>query len=160
MEEQGWPALVCYQQGRGRDRPGACQDERVASAVLIEQVLIDKKEITRRDTARLAPGKGEIEFHYTGLSLLAPQKVYFKYQLEGFDKEWVNAGTRRAAYYTNLPPGPYRFRVTACNNDGVWNESGVAFEFYLEPHFYQSTPFYVLCALTYFSQVQESTCSG
>jgi signal transduction histidine kinase/CheY-like chemotaxis protein/ligand-binding sensor domain-containing protein len=116
--------------------------------VLIEQVFVDKKEIILPGKARLAPGQGEIELHYTGLSLLAPQKVYFKYRLEGFDKEWVNAGSRRTAYYTNLPPGSYRFRVIACNNDGVWNESGAVFEFYLEPHFYQSTWFYALCTVT------------
>jgi len=116
--------------------------------VLIEQVLIDKKEADPRSKASLAPGKGEIEVHYTGLSLLAPQKVHFKYRLEGFDKEWVNAGSRRTAYYTNLPTGSYRFRVIACNNDGVWNNSGALFEFYLEPHFYQSTWFYSLCAVT------------
>ena len=114
--------------------------------VLIEQVFIDKKEISLAGKARLAPGKGEIELHYTGLSLLAPEKVYFRYRLEGFDKEWVNAGSRRTAYYTNLPAGVYRFQVIACNNDGVWNESGAAFQFYLEPHFYQSMWFYSLCA--------------
>jgi signal transduction histidine kinase len=88
-----------------------------------------------------------VEIHYTGLSFVAPSKVRFKYKLEGFDKAWVDAGTRRVAYYTNLPPGAYRFRVIACNNDGVWNETGATFEFYLQPHFYQTLWFYVLCAL-------------
>jgi len=114
--------------------------------VIIEQVLVDKKEISLDGKPSLAPGKGELELHYTGLSLLAPQKVNFKYRLEAFDKEWVSAGKRRVAYYTNLPPGSYRFHVTACNNDGVWNESGAAFEFRLEPHFYQSGWFYGLGA--------------
>jgi signal transduction histidine kinase/CheY-like chemotaxis protein/ligand-binding sensor domain-containing protein len=114
--------------------------------VVIEQVLVDKKETNLDVKPSLAPGKGELELHYTGLSLLAPQKVNFKYRLEGFDKEWISAGKRRVAYYTNLPPGPYRFHVTACNNDGVWNESGAAFEFRLEPHFYQSSWFYGLGA--------------
>ena len=71
----------------------------------------------------------------------------FKYRLEGFDKGWVEAGTRREAHYTNLPPGKYRFHVIACNNDGIWNETGAIFEFYLKPHFYQTNWFYAVCVL-------------
>jgi Y_Y_Y domain len=67
--------------------------------------------------------------------------------VEGFDKGWVDAGTRRVAFYTNLPPGQYRFTVIASNNDGLWNETGVAFGFYLKPHFYQTYTFYLLCFL-------------
>ena len=70
------------------------------------------------------PGDGEIEIHYTGLSFLEPEKVRFKYRLVGFDRDWVDAGTRRVAYYTNIPPNLYRFEVIAANNDGVWNETG------------------------------------
>ena len=70
----------------------------------------------------------------------------FKYQLAGFDREWVDAGTRREAFYTNLPPGQYTFRVIACNNDGAWNAEGAAYAFYLRPHFYQTWRFYALCA--------------
>ena len=94
------------------------------------------------------------EFRYAGMSFIAPQKVRFRYRLEGFDRDWVDAGTRRAAYYTNLPPGKYRFRVLACNNDGVWNETGASLDFRLKPHFYQTIWFYValilgLALLTY-----------
>ncbi|MEW6734023.1 MAG: response regulator, partial [Acidobacteriota bacterium] len=114
----------------------------------IEEILIDKKRIDFTKTAEVKPGSKEIEFHYTALSLLIPGRVKFKYKLEGFDKEWVEAGTRRTAYYTNLPPGKYRFVVTACNSDGIWNETSSAFDFYLQPYFYQTKLFYVLCILS------------
>jgi hypothetical protein len=64
--------------------------------------------------------------------------------LEGFDHGWTDAGTRRTAYYTNIPPGRYTFRVQAANNDGIWNTAGAAFRFELEPHFYQTIWFYAL----------------
>ena len=115
--------------------------------VIIERILVDKQAIALPALAQLPPGKGELEFQYTGLSFLAPGRVKFKYKLEGFDQDWVDAGTRRTAYYTNLPPGQYRFRVMACNSDGVWNEEGAAFAFYLRPHFYQTYWFYALCVL-------------
>src|SRR6185503_1071538 len=78
---------------------------------------------------------------------LTPEKSRFRYKLEGFDKEWIEADTRRVAFYTNIPPGEYNFRVIACNNDGVWNESGALLYFYLKPHFYQTYWFYALCLL-------------
>jgi len=115
--------------------------------VLIEEVIVDRQPVELSQQLQLPPGKGQLEFHYTALSFLAPGKVRFKYQLEGFDQDWIDAGTRRAAYYTNIPPGRYRFRVIACNNDGVWNEAGASFEFALKPHLYQTTWFYALCAL-------------
>jgi diguanylate cyclase (GGDEF)-like protein len=73
--------------------------------------------------------------------------VRFKYQLEGFDRSWVDAGTRRVAYYTNIPPGNYVFRVAAANDDGVWNETGAAFAFELRPHVYQARWFWALVGL-------------
>jgi signal transduction histidine kinase/ligand-binding sensor domain-containing protein/DNA-binding response OmpR family regulator len=115
--------------------------------IYIEQFFVDKRAIDPRVTVELPPGSGELEFWYTGLSFTAPEKVNFKYMLEGFDKHWVDAGTRRIAYYTNIPPGNYRFRVIACNNDGVWNEAGASFKFYLKPRFYQTYWFYSLCLL-------------
>jgi hypothetical protein len=93
---------------------------------------------------QLGPGHGDLEFHYTALSYSAPKQVSFKYMLVGFDKDWIDAGARRAAYYTNLPPGNFQFKVIACNNAGVWNETGASFTFELEPHFYQTWWFYSL----------------
>jgi ligand-binding sensor domain-containing protein/signal transduction histidine kinase len=116
--------------------------------VVIEQVLLNKTPLDLRNKQPLRPTTGDLEFHYTALSYVNPSGIKFKYELEGYDKDWVDAGDRRVAYYTNLPPGSYRFRVIACNSDGVWNESGATFEFYLRPHFYQTKWFYALCALS------------
>lgn len=95
---------------------------------------------------QLPPKTPSLEIQYTALSLSTPEKIQFRYILEGFDREWIDAGMRRQAFYTNLPPGDYRFRVVA-NNDGVWNEAGAEWAFSIEPAFYQTTWFYGL-ALT------------
>jgi class 3 adenylate cyclase len=90
----------------------------------------------------------KFEFHYTATSLLAPERMKFKYLLDGYDKEWVDASTRRTAYYTNLPRGrQYVFRVKACNNDGVWNEVGASAMLYLVPYFWETWLFYGLCGM-------------
>ena len=115
--------------------------------VIVEQVRVNGKPISITNQVQLAAGSKDMEIQYSALSFLDPTKVKFKYKLEGFDQDWVDASTRRIAYYTNLPPGQYKFRVMACNNDGVWNEAGASFAFYLKPHFYQTTWFYLLCAL-------------
>lgn len=91
--------------------------------VVIEQVLVDGKPIAIDEKVALPEGSEKLEFHYTALSFIAPDKVKFKYLLEGFDKNWIDADTRRVAFYTNIRPGKYRFRVIACNNDGLWNET-------------------------------------
>ncbi len=116
--------------------------------VVIEQALADHRPLARTGgEAESRPGRGDLEFHYAGLSFIDPDRVSFRYRLEGFDPEWMDAGARRVAYYTNIPPGRYRFRVLACNNDGVWNEAGAQFDFVLRPHFYQTRWFYTLGAL-------------
>lgn len=115
--------------------------------VVIEDVVADNETLSARRDLQLNPGKSRIEFHYTSLSLLIPARVRFKYKLEGYDRDWVDGGSRRVASYTNLPPGKYRFRVMASNDDGVWNSTGASVAIYLKPHLYQTTWFYVLCAL-------------
>ena len=115
--------------------------------VIIEQIAVDGKPLTLTDGASVAPGAERWEFHYTGLSLRVPQRSLFKYRLDGFDKDWVDAGSRRTAYYTRLPPGSYTFRVIASNDDGVWNDIGARFRFTLKPHFYQTYWFALLCIL-------------
>lgn len=92
------------------------------------------------------PGDPRLEIHYTGLSLTAPRKVRFQYRLDGLEKEWVEAGTRRTANYSYLPPGDYRFWVRACNNDGIWNERGAALAITILPHFWQTWWFRLLVA--------------
>jgi ligand-binding sensor domain-containing protein/signal transduction histidine kinase len=84
------------------------------------------------------------QFDYAGLSFTAPQKVRYRFMLEGFDRGWTEAGARRSAYYTNIKPGRYTFRVQAANNDGLWNTEGAALAFELRPHFYQTLWFYAL----------------
>jgi signal transduction histidine kinase len=113
--------------------------------VLIERVM-DEQRGTVVFGASLRAG-GNLEFHYTALSYLVPRLVRFRYRLEGFDADWVDAGSRRTAYYTNLPPGSFRFHVVACNDDGVWNESGATFAFSARPLYYQTAWFHALCAL-------------
>ena len=115
--------------------------------VHIEQFVVDHRPLDAlTKNVRLAPGTHDLELRYAGLSFLDPAKVSFRYKLEGYDRDWLDAGTRRVAYYTNLPAGNYSFKVIACNNDGVWNETGAKFAFEIAPHFYQTTPFYLASA--------------
>jgi ligand-binding sensor domain-containing protein/signal transduction histidine kinase len=112
--------------------------------VRVEQVVVDGEPVT---AAEVPPGKERWEFQYTALSFLAPGKVEFKYRLDGFDRDWIPAGRRRTAYYTRLPPGSYTFRVTASNNDGVWNEAGDTRALLIRPYFYETPWFYALSGL-------------
>ena len=95
---------------------------------------------------KVTAGHVHFQFDYAGLSFNAPQKVRYRYMLDGFDHGWTEAGARRSAYYTNIPPGHYTFRVQAANNDGVWNTTGTALQFDLQPHFYRTIWFYLLLA--------------
>jgi len=94
---------------------------------------------------RLPPLVRDLEINYTALSLVAPEKVLFRYELEGWDRDWQDAGTRRHALYSNLPPRSYRFRVMACNNSGVWNEAGAFLAFSIAPAYYQTAWFRLSC---------------
>jgi signal transduction histidine kinase len=93
----------------------------------------------------LPPRPKEIEFDYTALSFVAPQRVRFRSKLDGHDTEWQEPGTRRQAFYTDLRPGRYRFHVIACNNDGVWNEEGATLDFRIAPAWFQTVWFRFLC---------------
>jgi PAS domain S-box-containing protein len=109
--------------------------------VLVERTLVDNRRVEEGSLSSLPPGKGQLEFQYTATSFIEPQKIRFKYILQGFDKEWTEAGSRRTAYYTNIPPGSYRFLVVARNSDGVWSHTPDSILFTLRPHFYQTWPF-------------------
>lgn len=115
--------------------------------VVLERFQVNGVPMAERENVELPPGRKKLEFHYTALSLQAPEKIQFRYQLEGFDPDWVEAGNKRIAYYTNIPPGNYRFRVIASNNDGIWNETGAALDFRLRPHFYETRAFYLVYVL-------------
>jgi ligand-binding sensor domain-containing protein/signal transduction histidine kinase len=113
-------------------------------------------ENTPGGSVRIAPGTSAFEFHYTGLSHLDPAKVAFRYQLEGFDETWVDAGTRRTAYYTRMTPGEYRFRVIAANNDGVWS-APVAVQVLVEPFLWETRWFQGLALLLIIAATVLST---
>ena len=136
--------------------PDAIRINRRPPSVLIESIVADDREAIltgRPDAISFDPDTPRLEINYNGISLSAPEKVCFRYRLEGFERDWIDAGSRRVAYYTNLPPGNYRFSVMAGNKDGVWNENVASHEFYLAPHFYQRYWFYLLCAVLVASTV-------
>jgi len=112
----------------------------VPPPVYVEKLVVDGEELPA-DRVDLGPGAEKLEFHYTGLSYAVPEKVHFRYMLEGYDREWVDAGTRRVAYYTHLAPGEYVFHVHASNNDGLWNDAGARLVFSKTPHFYETGGF-------------------
>jgi len=116
--------------------------------VVIEALTVSKMAVDLSRDIEISPGKGDLEIRYAALSFAAPDKVRFKYLLEGYDENWVEAGARRIAYYTNISPGRYKFRVIASNEEGVWNDSGATLAFYLRPHFYQTGWFKVLTLLS------------
>ncbi len=117
---------------------------RVAPLVAVEQITAGDRVLDPAQAKAFGPGLDRISFEYTGLSFAAPQQIRFKYRLEGFDRSWIDAGTRRTAYYTNLPPGSYRFVVFARNNDGLWSREGASLQFQLRPHAYQTKWFRAL----------------
>ena len=116
--------------------------------VSIRSITAGDKQFALGVNVVLPARTSDVRIDYTALSLSIPQRVRFRYKLEGSDSDWQDAGTRREAYYTNLSPRAYRFRVIACNNDGVWNEEGATLHFSIAPAWFQTTWFHVLCAAT------------
>jgi len=121
--------------------------------VYVEQITADRKTY---DASSAANGRvslpafiRDLKIDYTALSLVAPEKVLFRYKLEGRDRDWQEAGNRRQAFYTDLPPRNYRFRVVACNNSGVWNETGASLDFSVAPAYYQATWFRLSCVAAF-----------
>ena len=115
--------------------------------VHVEHVVADRKNYSPSADLRLPPLTRDLEIDYTALSFVVPQKVRFRYKLEGRDAAWQEPGTRRQAFYSDLRPGRYRFRVMACNNDGVWNEGGATLDFIVTPAWYQTGWFRILCVV-------------
>ncbi len=120
--------------------------------VIVEELLVNGQplelETAGGGSIRIPPGGGRIEFRYTGLSLVAPEKVRFKHRLDGLERDWVDAGTNRTVTYSFIPPGKYTFHVIACNNDDIWNEVGQSLSIAFLPHFWQTWWFRVLAGLT------------
>jgi signal transduction histidine kinase/ABC-type glycerol-3-phosphate transport system substrate-binding protein/CheY-like chemotaxis protein len=113
----------------------------VPPPVRVEEVMADGHGVVRDPRPVLPPGVERLEFTYSAASFLAPDRVRFRYRLEGYDAAWVDVGPRRSASYTRIPPGEYVFRVTAANESGVWNEPGASFAFTLKPWFWQTAWF-------------------
>jgi PAS domain S-box-containing protein len=117
-----------------------------APPVYVEQVRADRKEYGGRGPLRFPAHTRDIEISYTGLSYSIPERVRFRYKLDGRDREWRDVGSRRQAFYSDLPPDDYRFHVSASNGGGVWNETGDTVEFSIAAAYYQTNWFRVFCA--------------
>ena len=112
----------------------------VAPPVVLETITVDDEDAPENGAGILevAAGHERLAFHYAGLHFAAPSKVRYRYQLEHFDRQWIDAGTRRTAYYTNIPPGRYRFRVQASLTSGEWSERAGEISLVIAPHYYQT----------------------
>jgi ligand-binding sensor domain-containing protein/two-component sensor histidine kinase len=122
-------------------------DRKSAPPALIEQVLADDRATSFSDHLILDPGQGKLEIHYTAIRLRSPDRIRFKFRMEGFDQDWTDAGERRVAYYTNLPAGNYRFRVVAYEMDDPRGATEQVLSIEWRPHFYEREWFLALCAL-------------
>jgi len=118
---------------------------RLPPPVAVEEAWANKFTLARNGHTSVPPGNNTFDFRFTALSFSAPEKLHFKYRLEPFDKDWVDARTRRTAHYTNMDPGEYSFHVLAANNFGIWSDQEASVRFVLRPHFYQTTWFRGLC---------------
>jgi len=127
--------------------PNRIKINKIPPIVHIESVWVNNFAFDPVQNHVFSPGVRDIEFHYTAFNYYAPERILFKYKLEGYDTEWRNVGSRRIAYYTNIPPGHYQFKVVACNNAGIWNYKGDVWNFRLKPYFYQTWLFYILCII-------------
>ena len=117
------------------------------SLVAIERVILDRAPLPAGQPAQIRPDQENLEIEYTGINWRRPQQIRFKYQLAGFNHDWVDAGTRRTAYFSNLPPGDYTFKVIADNGEGVWNKEGASLRVVVLPPFYRTWWFLTLAAL-------------
>lgn len=122
---------------------------RLPPPVYVEQVTADGKTYDAAQGLRLPPLVRDLAIDYMALSFVAPEKVRFRYMLEGQDPDWKEVVNDREVQYSNLGPGPYRFRVMACNNSGVWNEEAALLDFSIDPAFYQTTWFRLACVAVF-----------
>src|SRR6185436_14364869 len=114
---------------------------RPPSPVRVERVIANDNTLLPTPGLRLPPRSSRLQFDYTVVNLTSPMRTHFRYKLEGYDSDWIDAGTRRQAFYTNLPPGAYRFRVVARSDDNAWQDTEALWEFAIAPRFYQTTAF-------------------
>jgi signal transduction histidine kinase/ligand-binding sensor domain-containing protein len=127
--------------------PSRLSQKALPAVTFIESVTVERKDFAATDNLRLPPHPRDMQIDYTSPTFTIPQKVKFRYRLDPIDHDWRDAATRRQAFYTDLPPGKYLFRVVACNSDGVWNEQGDSLEFSVAPAYYQTNWFHAVCAV-------------
>jgi ligand-binding sensor domain-containing protein/AraC-like DNA-binding protein len=120
---------------------------KIPPPVVMEKIVAGDISYSANSPVTLPPGVNDIELHYTALSFIVPRKIRFKYRMDGVDEEWNGPEKARKILYTNLPPGKYRFRVTACNSDGIWNNNGVSVVIHVEPKFYQTILFKIILSI-------------
>ncbi|WP_161570876.1 triple tyrosine motif-containing protein [Granulicella sibirica] len=125
--------------------PSHTDTNRILPGIAITSAVADRRRYDNPVAIDLDKGSQNLQINYTASSLLIPERVHFRYKLEGFDKDWLDVGTRRQAFYTHLPPGRYAFLVIASNNDGVWSKAPARWDFSLPPTFVQSVWFKLLC---------------
>ena len=121
--------------------PASVSYDSAPPAVSIERVRVNGREFSPQDVPELKPGAGNLEFHYVALDFSEPESIRYRYRLDGYESEWVEAGGRRSAFYTNLKPGQYEFQVQASSVDGVWNTTGTRYSLVL-PHRFHETVFF------------------
>jgi signal transduction histidine kinase/streptogramin lyase len=145
---------ICFSTSKGLVvvNPFDTKINQLPPPVVIEEIVANGQLLARNPTGdaplKIPPGRQRFQFHFTGLSFVAPEKMQFQHMLVGWDNDWVNAANdKRVAEYSYLPPSTYTFRVRACNSDGVWNETGTAFSFIVMPHFWQTWWFRVAIVL-------------
>ena len=127
--------------------PARVQPQSRPPQVHIDTIVIDDRVAARLPVIEAPPGAHTISVAYTAPGFVHPGRYQFKYQLQGYDQGWTNAGSRRTAIYTSLPPGEYLFRVIAANESGVWNEAGASIRIVQRPFFHQTREFYLSVAL-------------
>jgi ligand-binding sensor domain-containing protein/signal transduction histidine kinase len=115
--------------------------------VAVDEITVNGEPAGPAGIGTLPPGRNNVTFRYTGLSYIVPARITFRYMLEGFDTRWIDAGTRREAFYTNLPPGHFRFRVSGCNNEGACREAASTIDFTVQPRYYQRAWFIPGCLM-------------
>jgi signal transduction histidine kinase/ligand-binding sensor domain-containing protein len=130
------PPPVWLQEVKVDDRPVALLDSQSPLRLAGQAKLMDLR--TPRAPLSLLPGHGKLEFVFTALSFNSPENVHFRHRLQGFDTEWIEAGTQRSAKYPRLPAGAYEFEVTACNEAGVWSQTGCRLAVTVQPFFWQT----------------------
>ncbi|MBI4750587.1 MAG: response regulator [Acidobacteria bacterium] len=126
--------------------PTRIQRNTITPPVVIEQLQFGTGQLPLNASPELSWDKETLEIRYAGLSFLAPERVRFRFRLTGYNPNWIEAGTRRVAYYTSLPPGNYTFQVIACNNDGVWNTEGATYRFVVKTPLSQTWWAYLIYA--------------